>query len=168
MDSWTLASAFLLTGLASCAALSAFDTGKSRNFPSSCLAGDVLRLLICREASPKFCARASVGGDAAKTPTKFILKAHRCFPALFRSASRAAVAELHSEPVDSLGVLTLRRGVFWSFLSGMESSSLFLMSPPSVTEVIQTVPSEKTPDKCVEGSKINAHREHLSDDLMTR
>lgn len=35
MDSWTVASSFLLLGLVSCAALSAFDTGKSKTFPYS-------------------------------------------------------------------------------------------------------------------------------------
>lgn len=59
MDSWRVASAFLLTGLVSCAALSAFDTGKSETFLPSRF-GDVLRLWIRREASPKFCARESV------------------------------------------------------------------------------------------------------------
>lgn len=59
MDSWTVASSFLLIGLASCAALSAFDTGKSKTFPPRC-PEDVLRLL----ASPKFCARDEMFNNA--------------------------------------------------------------------------------------------------------
>lgn len=58
MDSWTVASTFLLIGLVSCAALSAFDTGKSKTLPPRCLE-DVLRLLAC----PKFCARNSARRD---------------------------------------------------------------------------------------------------------